>query len=414
MCGAYTDNQPDFSWIQPGEEKSFAQVFMPYKRIGPACNANEHVALNLVVEHGTAIFGVYVSAPRTVTVTLNCREQILYEKQVELDPEHTLLDRVALPNGTKPPDVTLSVLDGNSVLLVYTPLSGENSAMPSPATPAHLPEDIESIEELFLNGLHLEQYRHATYAPEPYYLEGLRRDPGNSRCNNAIGLLLYRQGKFVEAENYFRTAIKRLTLRNPNPYDGEPYYNLGLALKMQGRYTDAFAAFHKAVWNAAWQAAAYFELACLASRDGKYSSALDYTSRCLVRNGRHHQARHLKIALLRRSGQGDAARIAATESLTFDPIEYGALWERFLLDGDLTFEQIVRLDSSTYVELALDYAHAGLFDDAVTLLERVNSDPLASYILGWVLNQSGEAEAATNEFRRAASLPERLLFPEST
>ncbi len=22
MCGAYTDNQPDFSWIQPGEEKT--------------------------------------------------------------------------------------------------------------------------------------------------------------------------------------------------------------------------------------------------------------------------------------------------------------------------------------------------------------------------------------------------------
>ena len=52
----------------------------------------------------------------------------------------------------------------------------------------------------------------------------MRRDPGDSRCNNAMGLLLYRRGKFAEAEPYFRKAIQRLTLRNPNPYDGEPFY----------------------------------------------------------------------------------------------------------------------------------------------------------------------------------------------
>ncbi len=27
-------------------------------------------------------------------------------------------------------------------------------------------------EELYLTGLHIEQYRHATYLPDPYYLEG--------------------------------------------------------------------------------------------------------------------------------------------------------------------------------------------------------------------------------------------------
>ena len=247
MCGAYTDNQPDFSWIQPGEEKSFTQIFMPYKQIGPARNANEHVALSLEVEDDMAIFGVYVSAPRAITVQIDCRGQVLYEKHVALDPEHTLLDRLALPAGTPAQAVALSVLDGDSVLLAYRPLPDDKPATPSPATPARPPEEIESVEELFLNGLHLEQYRHATYAPEPYYLEGLRRDPGDSRCNNALGLLLYRRGKFAEAETYFRVAIQRLTFRNPNPYDGESYYNLGLSLKMQGRYAEAFDAFHKAV-----------------------------------------------------------------------------------------------------------------------------------------------------------------------
>jgi hypothetical protein len=34
MCGVFTDNQPDFSWLQPNEEKSFEQYFMPYSEIG--------------------------------------------------------------------------------------------------------------------------------------------------------------------------------------------------------------------------------------------------------------------------------------------------------------------------------------------------------------------------------------------
>jgi tetratricopeptide (TPR) repeat protein len=411
MCGAYTDNQPDFSWIQPGEEKSFTQIFMPYKQIGPARNANEHVALSLEVENGTASFGVYVSAPRTVTVELHGRGQVLYEKQIALDPEHTLLDRLSLPAGTPSQEITLNVLDGNSLLLAYTPLPDEKPDIPAPATRARPPEEITSVEELFLNGLHLEQYRHATYAPEPYYLEGLRRDPGDSRCNNALGLLLYRRGSFAEAEVYFRTAINRLIARNPNPYDGEPYYNLGLALKMQGRYAEAFAAFHKAVWNAAWQAAAYFELARLASRNGHTSQALAYAARSLDCNGRHHKTRHLKIALLRRTGQTDAARSEAAHSLHVDPIEYGALWERFLLDGDAAFEQIVRPDPATYIELALDYAQAGLFEEAINLLKRVAADPMASYTLGWVLDQAGHAGAAASEFRRAALLSSDYCFP---
>ena len=45
MCGVYTDNQPDFSWMQPYEEKSFKQYFMPYYNVGVVKNANKNVLL---------------------------------------------------------------------------------------------------------------------------------------------------------------------------------------------------------------------------------------------------------------------------------------------------------------------------------------------------------------------------------
>ena len=61
MCGAFTDNQPDFSWLEPGEEKRFTQLFMPYKQIGGAKNANADAVINLELIEETAHLGVYVT-----------------------------------------------------------------------------------------------------------------------------------------------------------------------------------------------------------------------------------------------------------------------------------------------------------------------------------------------------------------
>jgi tetratricopeptide (TPR) repeat protein len=412
MCGAYTDNQPDFAWMQPGEEKSFTQIFMPYKLIGAAKNASREAAINLEVAGDTARIGVYVTRPRRVQITLQRDGLPLYEREGELGPETALVDMVQLPAATRPQALTLRVMDGATQLVSFTPLPDQSAAIPAPATQAPLPETIASNEELFLHGLHLEQYRHATYAPERYYEEALRRDPDDSRCNNAMGLLLYRRGRFAEAEPYFRRATRRLTMRNPNPYDGEPLYNLGLALRMQARWQDAFDAFYKATWNAAWQDAAYFELARLAARSGRTDEAIELADRALARNTRHHKARHLKVALLRHTRQAEAARAAADEALTLDRIEYGALWELYLLAGDRTIEQVARLDATTCAELALDYAHAGLFADAGALLNRApHADPLISYTLGWVYLQAGEEAAALQAFQHAAALGPDYCFP---
>src|SRR5262245_46460199 len=111
MCGAYTDNQPDFSWIQPGEEKRFTQIFLPYKLIGPATNASREAVVNLDVAGDSAMIGVYITRPRHIRVVLLHDGATLYEREVELTPETALLHEVRLPTGTRPQSLTLRVFD---------------------------------------------------------------------------------------------------------------------------------------------------------------------------------------------------------------------------------------------------------------------------------------------------------------
>src|SRR5258708_10556494 len=70
MCGAFTDNQPDFSWLMPGEEKRFTQAFMPYKEIGPAKNATREAVINLELQAGAATLAVYLTPPPAVRLDL--------------------------------------------------------------------------------------------------------------------------------------------------------------------------------------------------------------------------------------------------------------------------------------------------------------------------------------------------------
>ncbi len=54
MVGAYSDNQPDYSWLQPYEAKSFSLYWYPFRDIGGVKKANLEAAVNLDVKNGTA------------------------------------------------------------------------------------------------------------------------------------------------------------------------------------------------------------------------------------------------------------------------------------------------------------------------------------------------------------------------
>ena len=47
MAGVYTDNQPDFSYLAPGETKTFSQYWYPIREIGPAHQASTDAAVRL-------------------------------------------------------------------------------------------------------------------------------------------------------------------------------------------------------------------------------------------------------------------------------------------------------------------------------------------------------------------------------
>ncbi len=428
MTGVFSDNQPDFAWLMPYETKTFTQYWYPVRKTGAVKNATINAAVNLEITGNMADIKFYVTSQHSeARMLLKAGADILWEQKADLAPETPFAAQIKIPNGTQPENMQVALYSAAGKELVsYQPLKKDPKPAPEAAKPAPPPGDLKSNEELYLTGLHLEQYRHPTYDPIPYYEEAIGRDPLDSRCNCALGVIYLRRGAFSKAEGYFRQAIASLTRKNPNPYDGEAFYQLGLALKYQGRFQAAYAACYKSVWNYAWQAAGYYALAELDCINRNFTQALDHIDRSLVCNSINTKGRNLKVAILRKLGRHAQAIKLAFEGVSVDILDFWSRYELCLtlreagktkaaLNQLKYLKSLMREQAQSYLEIAVYYGNAGLWEDAVSILEEYpqlsKKDPMIYYYLGFYETQKGNAKTAGEYYGLAAQTPSDYCFP---
>ncbi|MDR3497297.1 MAG: DUF5107 domain-containing protein [Ancalomicrobiaceae bacterium] len=410
MAGAFTDNQPDFSFLAPGETKTFSQVWLPLRRIGPATAATTEAAISVAHSDGRVRIGVQVAERQAnATVEVATAAGMLTVWQRDLAPEQPMIETVALADGIDAASLTVTVRDGRGrELVAHRPETRGEIEPLTPADEPPPPEEIASADELWITGVHLDQYRHATRAADAYWREALRRDSLDIRCNVAMGKWHLNRVELSEAEAAFRRAIERLTRRNPNPYDGEAFYCLGLVLRYLGRGDEAYDAFYKATWNAAWVGPARLALAEIDAARGDHVKALEHVRIALRRDADDLKARDLEAICLRRLGRETEAQTALAATLALDPLDQ---WARQLAGRPLTS------DAQLAIDLALDLARVGERQAALDLLlayaegRGASCEPMPLYHAGLIADGLGLAEEARRLRAAAMRCPSDYCFP---
>ncbi len=203
-------------------------------------------------------------------------------------------------------------------------------------------------------------------------------------------------------------------------------YHLGLCLRYLGRDDEAYEALYKSTWNQAWSAAGYHALAEVDCARGEWAKALEHLQLSLRWNTDNLRARNLKVMVLRRLGQTNAAEQLLEDTIGLYPFD---AWASYL-DGVKSIGDLqVRLD------VAHDHYRAGFFVEAVGLLRadlpetpqaangRLNGAnislpdqswgalPMVYYTLGWLHGRAGDHATAMKEFKRAAECAPDYCFP---
>ncbi|MCR4807945.1 MAG: DUF5107 domain-containing protein [Lachnospiraceae bacterium] len=415
MTGMYCDNQPDFSWLKPYEEKVFTQYFMPYKAVGEVKNATVNAAINVEKRDNDRLYVcIYTTGRYNARVSVEYGEEEIYSEDVILSPTDIYEKELHL-SIPDPCMCKVSLYSDTMELVSFKPEVSGIPKIAEPAKAAREPADILTNEELYLTGQHIEQYRHATWLPDPYYIEGLKRDAGDTRINNAYGLLLMKRGRFDLAEGYFRKALERLTLMHESPYDSEPWYNLGLDLFYQDRYDEAFDAFYRAAWVNELAEMSYYYLAAISLRRGNTADALDLIEKSLVKNAHNVKARGLKAAILYKCGRTAEAASWINENLKLDAFDFASM---FLLtrpgidEQDAGFSELSGENHETYLLTARDLAEWGLYEEAVDLLNMYPSDrPMIHYYKGAYLKRLNRQDEAKAEFIAGEESDPSYCFP---
>ncbi|MHC4462494.1 MAG: DUF5107 domain-containing protein, partial [Planctomycetota bacterium] len=434
MVGAYSDNQPDYSWIKPYEVKTFKQYWYPVRDIGGFKNANLNAAVNLELKSNniTKIGFCATSQYSDAKVLLMVGDKLILEQQIDIGPDEPFTQEVTVPPGTKKEDLKVSLLSSsNATLITYQPVQRRyKPELPEVVKAPPPPKDMGTIEELYLTGLRLEQIHNPRVDPYTYYEEALRRDPGDSRTNTILGINYTKRAMYERAEQRLRKAIERISAEYTRPECTEAYYHLGLALRAQGKFDEAYVLFYRATWDSAFHSAAYHQLAELSCRKQDFSLALEQIDRSLSTNALNSKALNIKAAIMRKLGRFKQAKQFALSIIAIDPLDFVAMNELYLAESGLrsktrakkalaNLTKKMRGEVESYLELAVDYGNCGLWDEAIEVLLRpVKSNmsfartyPMIYYYLGYFYRQKGNTLEASKHFSLAARMPTDYCFP---
>ncbi len=366
MAGSYSDNQPDFAWLEPYETKQFSQYWYPISQIGTPLYANINCAFSLERNpDGYSPEAVLrVQATKTfenARIMVRWEEETLFCRECVLKPGHPLEFHV----GVMPEFVSIVISCNGQEIAAYTEQVFDRYHMPETITDMPSAAGMNSAEELYLAGVHVDQYRDPAILPDAYWKEALKRDIRHIPSLIAMAEYEYKRYAMAEALSYIEEAIAYLTVYNAHPQSGRAYYVKGQILEAQGEITAAYDAYARAAWAADCTGRAMTRMSMLDIRQGHYGEAVCHADTALAYNSNNMTAVAAKILALQKNGRAEEGEWLLREFLAKDPLNHLL---RFLSGSSDFFDIIKSGAAQICLDIMEDLAAMGEYEGIVRLL----------------------------------------------
>lgn len=424
MTGAYSNNQPDYSWCHPYFTKAATMHFMPLRGMSSVKESTLDAAVNFEMQaDNSGLVEVHTYASfENATVSLQNGLTTLWQTTATLNPSSPQKWTVDIPEGMSYYDLSVVVRDQQQRELVrYHPQEKAVTPLPETVKPAKAPDEIETAEELAFTGLRLEQIFNPSVSPLSYYQEAIKREPHNAFANLRIGAWYLKEGIFDQAETYLQYAVDKWTTDYTRSKDCESLYLLALTKLALDKEQAAYDLFYRASWDYTWYGASHLQLSMIESKRGDYSTALAHIDKALSVDINNIRAQEIRLSLLRTLESGTEHQEQLAQLLATDPLNLYAYSEQVLATeiSKPIFTKKMRGEIQNYLDLAVKLGNMGLFTDAITILESaavhtdplLHGNPLIPYFRGYYELLSGNQQVSQAAFQQAAKLKTDFCFP---
>ncbi len=386
MAGSYSDNQPNFAWLAPFETKEFSQHWYPITKIGSPTFANLNCAFKIDRENNSFKLQstkVYKNAE----IKIFDSNSVYFETTCDLTPDNVLV----IDLGVLPEYVTVSVVSDGKTVAEYTEKNFNKFTMPDVITDMPSAGGMNSADELYLAGVHVDQYRDPAVLPDSYWKEALKRNINH--IPSLIAMAKYELNRYSldSAERYAKKAIEALTLYNERTQSGEAYYTYGRILEAKGNTDRAYDYYYKAYWAADCVAKAMTRIALIDIKRKDYPEAVRHAENALD-YGRNNNLALACLAISKKELGEDISDIVNTQ-LKKDTLDH---MMRFIGKKADLYSIMDSDPVQTCLDIAFDLSCMGRYEDVVTLLSGLwesRSDchrKMLAYSLGYYKNLIGE------------------------
>jgi len=443
MFGSFSDNQPDYSWIQTLETKESKYWFAPLKGMKGVKKVNENAVIDLEVRQDSLFTAINVTSTReSAGISVYNGNTLIFESVEDLSPDTLFILAMELPadetvgesfednNGNikeeadTDRDFHIVLQDASGrIIAQYRVENPGDDPMPEPVSSPLSAREINDADSLYYAGLQFEQFHDPYYMPLDFYLKALSINPDHVPSLTRTGLIYIKAGDYESAAGYLEKAVARVTADYSVAENGAPLYYLALACRELDREKDAYSLFYRASWDYSFQSPARYQLALIDSRRNNYNRAINHLRHAFSTNTRSIDILSLKISMYRMNRDTEKALKIIESLLELDPLNHRAYYERYLVAGNRQTRQdftvLMRNYHENYLELAVDYGNAGLYDDAINLLDlyrdlpeqSIKDYPVVYYLMGYYNHLSGNTDQARKYFIRASGTDHSYSFP---
>ena len=359
MAGSYSDNQPNFAWLAPYETKEFSQHWYPITKIGSPTFANLNCAFKIDREEGT--FKLQSTKVfKGATVKVFDGEKTYLETTCDLAPDKVLDEKIEGLSKY----VSVSVMCNGAEIASYTEKNFNKFNMPPVITDMPSAAAMESADELYLAGVHVDQYRDPAVLPDSYWKEALKRNINH--IPSLIAMAKYELGRYAldSAERYAERAIEALTIYNERVQSGEAYYVMGRILETKGETDKAYDFYYKAYWAADCVAKAMTRIAMIDIKRKDYTEAIRHAQNALD-YGRNNSLA-LSCLVIAKKELGEETESIIKTQLEKDPLDH---MMKFIAKSDDLYDVMDSDAVQTCLDIAFDLAAMGRYEDIVALLK---------------------------------------------
>lgn len=415
MAGTYTDNQPDFTWLQPYETKKFSQFWYPLRKTGCLDYADLDCAVSVRGNHVT------VETTRAIPemrVRVELGDDDICDEAVECaEPITTtlMLSRAVEKND----EWRVVITSGGKTVSEY-----KNEAFPKREPRLlhgyPLPDEIKSPYKAYNLGEHLLQYRDPRSDSESYFRQALKKDPSFVPASLSLAECEISRGLYRDAEELLRPAIAEMNGMNQNPESGRAYYLLGLALERQDKIGDAYDAYRKSAWSEDTASRALTRAAALACRRRDWQDAKNLAWQAVEHNCDNYTAlAYLVMISAKMKDQAAMKRylLLAAPDVLDQTLRWAAVCAG-VADESEYFEMLTRPDQ-TVLDVACDMMAAGFNAEARRLLDgAINRVPGVSamvyYLAGLTPTRRSVGRTFPHRPEEAAALEDAISSGSKT